>query len=643
MSANIHTFVFVADNLSMISASLLHSVSQALSAGSAQALPRVRSGEITQANLSMTDGKIQLTLSGQTLTVMPVKDASLRLPEGKVRLARDSAQTAVILETLSASVSAPAPKGALSSKAFTALVKYSLPVLANPLSAPASVVRGNDGAFRLTLRNGAVDIPLPPALNATVTGHKEVQVTLRENGQGLTLAAPSGSPVPIKLSRQNQSLLSAALIQQNLTTGVQLSRAPLPLLEAMKIPVPENIHNASSLLIKTGINETLVTIEQLKPTARIQLPANLASLVDKSPNKGVLSKLQLPEFQVRISTPSPTQTVKSTQHLSDIGNIKGLAQKLLQHTGSTNQALKELLTILRSASPSSQSQPEIKRIVEQLSFSNSEAQVKKEEAEHTKSTSAPDNPKHTVPSPDQISRFAQSVLQPVSPSLISQPAPTNSFNSALVSLFQLVLSGRTSHSPGNTSAAAYSQLLSQSSKPKRISGTAATPMRFTNELASVDRQAGLLNPLKTLLANHQSVFLSNIESRSQGNEQLYFCLPFRSEYCTKPPEVLIKREAEEDNNETEGARAAKTWSLTMKLEAGESGEVLAKTKISNETINLNLYASTPMLLDKIEQTLPMLINRLSASGLVVESAHAQQGKVPESLQHSPYQVFEVTA
>lgn len=646
MSLNIHTFILTADNLSMISGTLLNSVSHALSAILPEASLQASGKEMTQANLTMVDGKTRLALSGQNLTLTPENTSLSRLPQGSIGLLRDAAQTAVILEAFSSTVSLPARSNSVSStaldvKALIALLNQNLSSLARPLSASASVVKENNGSLRLVLRDSPVNIVLPATLKTALSGVDNVQVAVKGNMQGITLSAPTGSPVPLHLSKHHQSLLSAALIKKNLPSGIQLVKTPAPLLDIIKSSLPDPVMKASPLLVQARGSDVSITVDQLKPVARVNLPVSIISSVTEPADKRSLSALTLPVFNSHPVEPVRSEPTDNASLTTE--NIKLLAQKLLQHTGSTNQALKELLTILRQASVSAESKPLMNNMLEQLTFSAATSQANTAGGQGSKSSPEIVQQRLPVPSQNQISQFAQTVLHPISPPLIAQPSSSNSFNSALLSLFQLVLSGRASLSQPNSSADGYSQPLSDATGQKATIANGTPSQRFASDLASLDKQAGLLNPLKTLLANHQSAFLGNLESRSQGNDHIYFCLPFRSEYCTKPPEILIKRETDQDDNNDSGGWSAKTWSLTMKLEAGESGEVLAKTKITGETINLHLYASTPTLLDKIKQTLPMLINRFSTSGLIVETAHAQQGKIPDSLQQSPYQVFKVTA
>ena len=81
----------------------------------------------------------------------------------------------------------------------------------------------------------------------------------------------------------------------------------------------------------------------------------------------------------------------------------------------------------------------------------------------------------------------------------------------------------------------------------------------------------------------------------------------------------------------------------MRLDAGTSGQILAKTKISGPSIELNLYTSTDGLLNSIRDTLPYLLRRLTAHGLEVASSSVQRGQIPTTLARHNYHLFETLA
>ena len=105
-------------------------------------------------------------------------------------------------------------------------------------------------------------------------------------------------------------------------------------------------------------------------------------------------------------------------------------------------------------------------------------------------------------------------------------------------------------------------------------------------------------------------------------------------------EVLIKREDRQAREQEADNARQKQWNITMKLVVGDVGELLAKSKIRDEVIDLNLYTSNEQLLRRVMDTLPYLTRRLQSLGLVVEEAHCQRGKIPEHLSDRPYHIFE---
>jgi hypothetical protein len=103
---------------------------------------------------------------------------------------------------------------------------------------------------------------------------------------------------------------------------------------------------------------------------------------------------------------------------------------------------------------------------------------------------------------------------------------------------------------------------------------------------------------------------------------------------------LIKRDSGGQHNKQTQAGQRSLWNITMKLDIGDSGQVLAKSKIDKDSINLDLYASNDEVLRRIGDTLPYLHKRLSSLGLVVENTSYQRGHIPETLNTRPHQIFE---
>lgn len=221
---------------------------------------------------------------------------------------------------------------------------------------------------------------------------------------------------------------------------------------------------------------------------------------------------------------------------------------------------------------------------------------------------------------------------------LTSPVNASSFVQGLVALIQLALSGRAmQRQPGlKTQIDAPDSIVS---KTLANMGVTAQPSRVSQDMNQLDGRQQLLSQLKTLLSSHQQNKIANVDSRIQGQDSFYYILPSLSQHQS-PPELLIKREQGGQNNKHAQAGQRSVWNITMKLDIGDSGQVLAKSKIDKSTITLDLYASSDEVLKRIGDTLPYLHKRLTSLGLVVENTSYQRGHIPDTLNSRPHQIFE---
>ncbi|MFZ8198915.1 flagellar hook-length control protein FliK [Alteromonas portus] len=221
---------------------------------------------------------------------------------------------------------------------------------------------------------------------------------------------------------------------------------------------------------------------------------------------------------------------------------------------------------------------------------------------------------------------------------LTSPVNASSFVQGLVALVQLALAGRAlQRQPG---------LKEQIDAPDSIvsktlanMGVSTQPSRVSQDMNQLDGRQQLLSQLKTLLSSHQQNKIANVDSRIQGQDSFYYVLPSLSQHQS-PPELLIKREQGGQNNKHAQAGQRSLWNITMKLDIGDSGQVLAKSKIDKSTITLDLYASNDEVLKRIGDTLPYLHKRLTSLGLAVENTSYQRGHIPDTLNSRPHQIFE---
>ncbi len=159
------------------------------------------------------------------------------------------------------------------------------------------------------------------------------------------------------------------------------------------------------------------------------------------------------------------------------------------------------------------------------------------------------------------------------------------------------------------------------------------------DLSQLDSRQQLLSQLKTLLANHQQSKISSVDSRIQGQDSFYYVLPSMSQYQS-PAELLIHREQERKQTDKKAENGRALWNVTMKLDIGDTGQVLAKSRIDKSSITIDLYASNEVILRRIADTMPYLTRRLTSLGLEVEKSSFQRGQIPETLKTRPHQIFE---
>jgi len=242
------------------------------------------------------------------------------------------------------------------------------------------------------------------------------------------------------------------------------------------------------------------------------------------------------------------------------------------------------------------------------------------------------------PLPERIQQVLSSAALVTTSTTLTTPVSQSGFVQGLVTLLQLALAGRAlQRQPSLKSLIDMPD--SVIAKTLNNLGVSTTPSRVSQDVNQLDTRQQLLSQLKTLLAGHQQTKLNNAETRIQGQDAFYYVLPSLSQ-TQAPTELLIHREKERQNKQKETQDSRSLWNVTMKLDIGDTGQVLAKSKIAQDTITLNLYASNEVILHRIADTLPYLTKRLSSLGLEVTEANYQRGQVPDTLNTRPHQIFE---
>ncbi|MEW9797669.1 hypothetical protein [Alteromonas sp. CYL-A6] len=253
-------------------------------------------------------------------------------------------------------------------------------------------------------------------------------------------------------------------------------------------------------------------------------------------------------------------------------------------------------------------------------------------------TEAKPSVRMTSPAAEQIRALLSAAPLPLSVSALTRPATGNDFLSALVTLLQFSLAGRAVARQPALSARADSSD-SPLNRPAAGQTPAASPSRSAQELAQADSRNTLLNALKTLLASHQQARLGQAENKLQGQDTLFYQVPFVGS-DERPAELVIQRDGQGNKPSVTQPGQSRCWNLTMRLDTGDSGPLLAKSRIEGDVIEIDIYASSERLLTKVADTLPFLLRRLEASGLTVSRHSLQRGQVPDTLNTQRHHLFE---
>ncbi|MBZ2161658.1 flagellar hook-length control protein FliK [Alteromonas stellipolaris] len=226
----------------------------------------------------------------------------------------------------------------------------------------------------------------------------------------------------------------------------------------------------------------------------------------------------------------------------------------------------------------------------------------------------------------------------VTPLTLTSPIAASNFVQGLVALLQLSLAGRALSRQPSLKAQIDSP---DSIISKTITNTSGTVLssRVAQDVANLDSRTNLLANLKTLLANHQHSKVAQAETRVQGQDSFFYALPSVTQHYA-PAELLVQREPDRQHEKEGKDGDRRLWNVTMKLDIGDAGQLLAKSKIDTNTITIDLYTSNETVLTRVADTLPFLERRLADLGLNVEKMSFQRGHIPETLNKRPHQIFE---
>lgn len=209
----------------------------------------------------------------------------------------------------------------------------------------------------------------------------------------------------------------------------------------------------------------------------------------------------------------------------------------------------------------------------------------------------------------------------------------------LVTLVQLALAARLSREQPALNDK-LNQLMGATNKSNTTNSS--TKVGF-HELGQLESKQQILKEMSRLLAGHQINKLSGAEQSIQGQDTLFYTLPSASNGQFRDIELSIKRQLETPYKNQSDQNKLRTWHLTMKMDIDNIGQLLSKAKYNDNGLELQFYASNERVEKKVDHFIPNLKDRLNKVGVNLVNSQVQLGKIPDSLQSRPYQMFETQA
>jgi hypothetical protein len=459
--------------------------------------------------------------------------------------------------------------------------------------------------------------------------------------QGVPLSVIQNASILVGQSQQNTNQIQVSLLAKPLIVSIENTQ-----LSTVSITggVPKNTQNTSQTsniteFIPINNNAELGAAIKIRPSALLGA-SNLPTSAENLPKPSQLLRSQLIELLAQKGNPPQAISAKIDNLQSNIYHELNQALPRAENiTQALPNILKQLQTIGKDASG------ELKGLINQVS-----QQIKMNLPTGEQSQS--DLPFEFTKGTDEViasldTRQIKDILtSTVLPNVTGLPIQaTRAIHSqsglvnGLVAMLQASLQAKLMIQqpqllPALLQSPQFAQILLGSAVKAK---TQVNHTKLLQDLARLDPRGNLIGELNKVLSGHSLHKLSSAESSLQNQDSFYYMLPNMFSSQHKDIELMIKREhlpASEKEQDTQQA-----WQLSMKLDVGKNGDVLAKVKLANNKLDLNLYASNQLLKDKILAYLPYLNKRLESLGLMV-NPKCYVGKIPNTLHKTDYQLVQ---
>ncbi|SEA48928.1 flagellar hook-length control protein FliK [Alkalimonas amylolytica] len=247
----------------------------------------------------------------------------------------------------------------------------------------------------------------------------------------------------------------------------------------------------------------------------------------------------------------------------------------------------------------------------------------------------PDSPARLASLPE-LPQPLQQVLQQLRQQLpggqqVLQTAQVQQQLQAVLQFNPLQMPSQLAGSAAGTLAIAIQLLLGRLSQQPPAANQSPLAQRLIPLLQQLDAQSAsqLLRQLASHSGAMQQSQLASAELQQQQPSQFLLQLPIQLEQQSS--QLQVKIEQREESAESAGENSAKIWQLTMHFDLLELGKLMAKARLQENRLNLQIYSEQIKAQTLAEQFLPLLTERLTAQGIEVEQAQCQLGVVPGTL------------
>jgi hypothetical protein len=437
------------------------------------------------------------------------------------------------------------------------------------------------------------------------------------NSSKVTSAAPNLRNISVA-SALSGTIAKQGFIRDRAQLGVNQAGNPSvtnPTSDLRDTKAATSAPNFKTNLLLEQLTKFISSATQNSQVATTQNSTILTQLLSQLPNtklSSAIEKLTNTGAAKETNTPNTIDALKA--------QVQALSKTTLAQSASQTQTLSTIINALNAEADIAELSPEtqtlLKNIREQLP---------------TASTTQPALDARAI---------QQLVGAPLNnpPLNALSPIAASSFLSGLVTLLQVSLASKLQRQSNKQASKVQDQIpdIIKTIVPNIKSTQSA---KLLQDFRQFDAKHTLSAEVAKMLFSHQNHKLNSIESSLHGQDQLYYALPNIFNKNADDIELLIKRETRQGNDEKDN-EGGSSWYLTMKLDIGPLGQILAKTQLKDDQIKLQLYTSTTELKNKALDMLPYLQRRLSALGIELTEKSCQLGKIPKQLKSEQYHVFE---